>query len=1033
MAKTMARWRRAGATTSLTAVVLLGSGCSENGAVSLDADAGAPDAGWDTVCGPNLKPHGPACVPTLDDCPDDHAPVPGGGCKRIGVVECEIDGVEGLRAPPDWACTRIGVKECTAADGRPGIRGPPGWTCTAIGAPAFPACPSGWVTAAKGGCEPLLPATPCPQGTMEVLGETTCQPIGPCGNKKWGHIPVTEETIFVDGSAPAENGDGSAEKPFSTIGQALAVAPKGGHVAVAAGTYTEHLVLDRPVVLQGRCAALVKIAAPSDTRSPAVLMTASKSVLRGVTVTGPRAGVVVTAPDGPNTVSEVAVVGCGRAGMGIFAGAKVTLSRALIARNVGAGLGVGGGEAVLEQVVVRDTQPDSQTQLFGRGIDVGPPPDEALPARITLHDCLISDNREIGLAVIGSQATLERTVIRRTKPVAADGQAGIGLVASRFQGLTTSLILRDGVVAENRTCGLLLAGAEATLERVVVRNTLAQQSDGLYGRGIETAPSPEDSAPSSLAVRDAVLAHSHNCGVAVGGSSATLDRVVVRDTEPDSQQVSGAGVVVFPAQGLPATLTLRQSTLRRNRLAGLQTAGAQATVERSVIRDTVPAPISGVQIGVGIQAIYLESAASELTLRDSLVANNTGAGLHAVGAKATVERTVIRDTRLDPSSDNQGHGIELASSPTDVAGSLSMHHALLQRNHSTGVLIEIDARATITHSVIRDTRPHPGDPSDGMGVMVGNPHNPQPAPPELVLEDSLVANNVGAGLATSGGRVQAERVVVRDTQACPDKQFGIGIQAVFHKVPAELTLGDSVIRSNLAAGVVLAGSHGTLERTVVRDTEPQLSDGLFGFGVGVWQENDSGSLTMTDCALTGNHTAGVQAIGTPATLVRTAVTEIRSDSRGIAGLGIYADPLGNPDARLLVQDSRLTGNTDTAIQSHMDTVVERSVLGDTVVTSTGEFGDGLVVGVGPNQDMRPTVTLRDSVVRGNSRAGLLFVDCGGKVQRCWIHRNNLAVVLDKGADPLIAPDNVVENNTEDRISMGQGLKTPPPLTLPPLP
>jgi hypothetical protein len=85
-------------------------------------DAGEPDATLDLVA--------------LDDCKDNEVAIPGGGCKRIGVETCAIDGVPGIKGPKsNWTCVRVGVQECTASGGGRGIKGPPSWTCQPIGPP----------------------------------------------------------------------------------------------------------------------------------------------------------------------------------------------------------------------------------------------------------------------------------------------------------------------------------------------------------------------------------------------------------------------------------------------------------------------------------------------------------------------------------------------------------------------------------------------------------------------------------------------------------------------------------------------------------------------------------------------------------------------------------------------------------------------------------------------------------------------------------------------------------------------------------
>ena len=64
---------------------------------------------------------------------------------------------------------------------------------------------------------------------------------------------------FVNGSTAKDGGSGTRADPLKTIASALAKAPTGGSVAVAAGVYNESLVLTRPVTLRGRCAAKVTL------------------------------------------------------------------------------------------------------------------------------------------------------------------------------------------------------------------------------------------------------------------------------------------------------------------------------------------------------------------------------------------------------------------------------------------------------------------------------------------------------------------------------------------------------------------------------------------------------------------------------------------------------------------------------------------------------------------------------------------------------------------------------------------------------
>ena len=126
--------------SAILALLVL-SGCSDSESTSTD--------GGTNKCAKGLKPMGPACVPIFDECKDDEVPMLGGGCKRVGVRECL--GGWGLAGPPDWKCKPIGPPQ---------------------------KCLKGWAKVKGGWCEPILPKTKCPAGTMEKIGYATCQPIG---------------------------------------------------------------------------------------------------------------------------------------------------------------------------------------------------------------------------------------------------------------------------------------------------------------------------------------------------------------------------------------------------------------------------------------------------------------------------------------------------------------------------------------------------------------------------------------------------------------------------------------------------------------------------------------------------------------------------------------------------------------------------------------------------------------------------------------------------------------------------------------
>src|SRR5262245_59309187 len=136
-------------------------------------------------------------------------------------------------------------------------------SCQPAGVPPS-ACGKGFMPDGKQGCEPILPAAPCPAGQMAIPGETTCHEVAPCGQGTWGTIPVDADTQFVDKAYAGGGSDGTQAKPWTTIQEGIAAAKPGAIVAVAAGKYAEDLFIQgKAVRLVGRCPAMVEVSGTS--------------------------------------------------------------------------------------------------------------------------------------------------------------------------------------------------------------------------------------------------------------------------------------------------------------------------------------------------------------------------------------------------------------------------------------------------------------------------------------------------------------------------------------------------------------------------------------------------------------------------------------------------------------------------------------------------------------------------------------------------------------------------------------------------
>ena len=184
-------------------------------------------------------------------------------------------------------------------------------------------------------------------------------------------------------------------------------------------------------------------------------------------------------------------------------------------------------------------------------------------------------------------------------------------------------------------------------------------------------------------------------GLGVDGVDVKAERIVVQGCAVGGIQVANGGV-----------LTIHDSLVAANRMFGVDLYKAKATLERTVVRDTLERA-SDNRFGAGIQASASSKGTSELVVRDSLVAANRHLGISLSSSKATVERTVIRDTREQASDKKGGGGIQAAvETGLTIPSELVVRDCVLARNKYIGIVL-FSSKATIVPSAL--TGPPPGE------------------------------------------------------------------------------------------------------------------------------------------------------------------------------------------------------------------------------------------------------------------------------------------------------------------------------------
>lgn len=551
------------------------------------------------------------------------------------------------------------VLPCPAGELPDGLDG-----CIPPGVPAD-GCGTGFEHDGVDGCDPVLPAAPCEAGQLALPGETTCRPVAPCGDPPWGNIPVEANTQYVDGSYGGGDSDGTATKPWTRVQDGIDAAAAGAMVAIAAGTYLESISVPGPIELWGRCPDLVHLAPPNS--PPAAIQVwpdADGAEIHALSVTGAIDGVRIT--DAQDVVLErvrihdagmmgvqltaqaeaasatlrgslieyaksrgasasgasltiedsvlrhTAAAPGSNGGHGIMASgggtrprATVTIRRSAVTSTRGMSIAASGADLLIEDSLVRDTEPYQPHQSFGHAIMVNA--NAADPSTLTLRRSLIERCYNTGVEVTDSDFEMVSSIVRDVEAAQADGTRGYGVLVGGYwveQAPRPTVTIRTSVIERTHSLGLAFQGAEGLVESTIVRDTAPQPSDDEQGVGLDVLHSSYTGQRSDATVRGCRIERSHSAGVFVYGSDTAIDATLVRDTAPSRSDGSfGAGIAyLIDFETLePALGTIERSQVDGSHAAGIVVAGGDVSLMDVVVGDTHPQQL-GADFGDGIVA-----------------------------------------------------------------------------------------------------------------------------------------------------------------------------------------------------------------------------------------------------------------------------------------------------------------------------------------------------------------------------------------------------------------------------------------------
>ncbi len=296
---------------------------------------------------------------------------------------------------------------------------------------------------------------------------------------------------------------------------------------------------------------------------------------------------------------------------------------------------------------------------------------------------------------------------------------------------------------------------------VVVRDTLSQENEELYGRGLEVHQG------ARAEIRRALFEGNRDIGIlaAHAGTTLTLSDVVVSDTSSrESTGEFGRGLEAHSG----ARIDVRRTVFERNRDIGICISGAGTALmlEDVSVRETLAQENDG-DGGRGLQA----SAGALIDLRRAVFDQNMDVGLLAAhaGTELILEDLVVRETRSSEDGGLLGRGL----SGQDGAR-IEVNRAIFERNREVAVVgFGVDTTLALTHVVVRETLERECAlttcPGQGNGAGVGSYGGAH-----VELSRFIVTENVFCGLQLAHGYFHDEdrELVLFDHGGTMDLQDG---------------------------------------------------------------------------------------------------------------------------------------------------------------------------------------------------------------------------------------------------------------------
>ena len=742
-------------------------------------------------------------------CIDARCQCPGGqvqgaeACRVPGVTECS-----------DWfAMTPSGCTVTPASCGAGEIFAGNG--CTAVGVAT---CPEGFLLDPNGtGC--LVDELPCTEGKEWFIKDGCINPglALSCGNvaNPWPADVPEGTVLYVSETGGAPDADGTQQKPFKQIQDAVDAAAEGTAILVGSGTYEGGIEITKPVRIIGKCAQYVTIQ-----------------------------GGKPFAPEGEDFPGDFALFASVEGGTIEVAGVTV-LDPSIEAEGKSAGFFFEGADDVSVHDVLFDG-------LTGAAVDVR----EAAAASVaSIHvkntSVLVAELGPYGQTAYGARlanvgaASVTDSRFESTQGADIDASGTCPLVShnhfekrGKLGGLppvgvrVAGCLAGETVIDANRfiakmTHAIFVDGGQVKVTRNWIQGTVTDYDD-ISGPAVRLLN-------ASAAVTGNYLKDNQMAGVALKACTGDVTGNRVEGGLPSDPGLKGGdGIVLVDCD--PGPVVVSGNSVVANTRNGILATGSIAKIQGNLVLNTAESPSGNITYGAGVHVV--EGADAVVT--GNSISGNALAGVRIDKAFGKVQDNAIAGTVGSAAGDGRcGGGVVAIDSalPDGILGNL------VSGNYNAGVLLSGSTAGAISNNIVEQSKGAGG--SLGVGIVL--------AASKALVSDNWVRANKDVGLLYDASSGDVARNVFDGNGSS-----GAGVGALVQNVekPLASVSGNSFATNGFAGLVAVAASIEVSGNTFA--TNVANKEGLAG--AGVWIEDcPEAEVSLNKAA--GNLLAGIVATG----------------------------------------------------------------------------------------------------------------------------------------------------------------------------